>query len=69
MCETEEPHGFPLDTMQFMDWRDGHLSPDYKEMNNDHPTFLYAMPFTDRKIFFEVGLCKLNRMPDLSGLS
>jgi lycopene beta-cyclase len=55
--------------MQFMDWRDGHLSPDYKEMNNDHPTFLYAMPFTDRKIFFEVGLCKLNRMPDLSGLS
>ena len=26
MCETEEPHGFPIDTMLFMDWRDGHLA-------------------------------------------
>ena len=25
MCETEEPHGFPLDTMLFMDWRSDHL--------------------------------------------
>lgn len=53
MCETEEPHGFPLDTMLFMDWRDAHLDDGYKAMNNDHPTFLYAMPFTATKIFFE----------------
>ena len=53
MCETEEPHGFPLDTMLFMDWRDQHLDDQKKEANNDHPTFLYAMPFTSRKIFFE----------------
>ena len=53
MCETEEPHGLDLDTMLFMDWRDEHLSPRYKEMNNMHPTFLYAMPFTETKIFFE----------------
>ena len=32
---------------------DEHLSPRYKEMNSQHPTFLYAMPFTETKIFFE----------------
>ena len=53
MCETDGPHGLDLDTMLFMDWRDEHLSQRYKEMNNQHPTFLYAMPFTETKIFFE----------------
>ena len=53
MCETEEPHGLPVNEMLFMDWRDAHLSPEYKKMNDDHPTFLYAMPFTETKIFFE----------------
>ena len=37
MCETDGPHGLDLDTMLFMDWRDEHLSPRYKEMNNQHP--------------------------------
>ena len=53
LCETVEPHGLPEDEMLFMDWRDAHLSPRYKRMNDDHPTFLYAMPFGPNKIFFE----------------
>ena len=53
VCETEEPHGFPLDEMLFMDWRDGHLDAKFKAQNNDHPTFLYAMPFSANRIFFE----------------
>ena len=53
VCETVEPHGFPLDEMLFMDWRDGHLDPKFRAMNDEHPTFLYAMPFGPNKIFFE----------------
>ena len=53
VCETHEPHGFPLDEMLFMDWRDAHLDEKHKKMNDDHPTFLYAMPFGENKIFFE----------------
>ena len=53
MCVTEEPHGIPTNEMLFMDWRDEHLDDKYKAINNDHPTFLYAMAFTERKIFFE----------------
>ena len=53
VCETAEPHGFPLDEMLFMDWRDGHLDARFKSMNDEHPTFLYAMPFGPNKIFFE----------------
>ena len=53
LCETVEPHGLPEDEMLFMDWRDAHLSPRNKKMNDDHPTFLYAMPFGPNKIFFE----------------
>mmetsp|Transcript_18453 Transcript_18453/g.33059 ORF Transcript_18453/g.33059 Transcript_18453/m.33059 type:complete len:845 (+) Transcript_18453:1089-3623(+) len=39
--------------MMFMDWRDGHLSPDAKDRNRKLPTFLYVMPFTKNKIFVE----------------
>ena len=53
VCETTEPHGFPLDEMLFMDWRDAHLDAKLKAMNDEHPTFLYAMPFGPNKIFFE----------------
>jgi len=53
VCETVEPHGFPLDEMLFMDWRDAHLDSKFKAMNDEHPTFLYAMPFGPNKIFLE----------------
>jgi hypothetical protein len=41
--------------MLFMDWRDSHLDkyPDMKDRNQALPTFLYAMPFTKKQIFFE----------------
>lgn len=41
--------------MLFMDWRDSHLDkhPDLKERNQALPTFLYAMPFSKKRIFFE----------------
>jgi len=48
-----ESHPYDLDTMMFMDWRDGHLSPDAKDRNRKLPTFLYVMPFTKNKIFVE----------------
>jgi len=50
---TVEKHDFPLDTMLFMDWRDEHLSPKFKEQNDKLPTFLYAMPFSDTEVFLE----------------
>jgi lycopene beta-cyclase len=50
---TVEKHPFPLDTMLFMDWRDEHLSPKFKEQNDRLPTFLYAMPFSETEVFLE----------------
>ena len=52
MC-TVEKHPFPLDTMLFMDWRDEHLSPQWKRVNDKLPTFLYAMPFSETEVFLE----------------
>ena len=48
-----EKHDFPLDTMLFMDWRDEHLSPEFKRANDRLPTFLYAMPFSETEVFLE----------------
>ncbi|GLC47197.1 hypothetical protein PLESTB_001621900 [Pleodorina starrii] len=52
-----ESHPFALDTMLFMDWRDDHThGPGQEAMraaNEKLPTFLYAMPFTENKIFLE----------------
>lgn len=50
-----ESHPFPVDKMLFMDWRDEHTQrdPAMKESNSKLPTFLYAMPFSDTKIFLE----------------
>ena len=50
---TVEKHPFPLDTMLFMDWRDEHLSPEFKKVNDRLPTFLYAMPFSETEVFLE----------------
>ena len=50
---TVEKHDFPLDTMLFMDWRDEHLSPEFKRANDRLPTFLYAMPFSETEVFLE----------------
>ena len=50
-----ESHPFDTDKMLFMDWRDEFTNddPDMKERDNKLPTFLYAMPFSKNKIFFE----------------
>ncbi|GFR49762.1 hypothetical protein Agub_g11924 [Astrephomene gubernaculifera] len=52
-----ESHPFPLDTMLFMDWRDDHTAGAGREAmraaNRALPTFLYAMPFTENKVFLE----------------
>lgn len=50
-----DSHPFRNDAMLFMDWRDSHLSryPQLRESNSELPTFLYAMPFSDTRIFFE----------------
>ncbi|KAI8463201.1 MAG: chloroplast lycopene beta cyclase precursor [Monoraphidium minutum] len=50
-----EGHPFALDTMLFMDWRDDHLAgrPELREKNAALPTFLYAMPFSENRIFLE----------------
>eukprot|EP00890_Picochlorum_soloecismus_P003143 jgi/Picsp_1/382/NSC_00380-R1_lycopene beta cyclase len=50
-----ESHPFDVDKMLFMDWRDDHLDnyPDLKKSNARLPTFLYAMPFSETKIFLE----------------
>lgn len=54
LAEVEE-HPFDLDKMVFMDWRDSHLadSTELKARNAKIPTFLYAMPFSDNRIFLE----------------
>lgn len=48
-------HPFELDTMLFMDWRDDHTSDDpaMRDANTALPTFLYAMPFDEHRIFLE----------------
>eukprot|EP00899_Mesostigma_viride_P022213 jgi/Mesvir1/3176/Mv16334-RA.1 len=50
-----ESHPFPMDTMLFMDWRDDHLDcePDLKKGNAALPSFLYAMPMTETRVFLE----------------
>lgn len=50
-----ESHPFDLETMLFMDWRDGHTEgrPEMKAANDALPTFLYAMPFSKTKVFLE----------------
>ncbi|KAJ0988216.1 hypothetical protein J5N97_006572 [Dioscorea zingiberensis] len=54
LAEVEE-HPFDLDKMVFMDWRDSHLKDkiELKERNGRIPTFLYAMPFSSKRIFLE----------------
>ena len=37
-------HGLPLDTCDFMDWRDGQLCP---------PTFAYVLPLSETEVFVE----------------
>jgi lycopene beta-cyclase len=41
--------------MLFMDWRDAHTKkyPAMLAANNELPTFLYAMPFSDTRVFLE----------------
>ncbi|KAH0972378.1 hypothetical protein GBA52_024534 [Prunus armeniaca] len=54
LAEVEE-HPFDVDKMVFMDWRDSHLNNniELKERNARIPTFLYAMPFSSKRIFLE----------------
>ncbi|CAL5227513.1 g10498 [Coccomyxa viridis] len=54
LCEVES-HPFATDAMLFMDWRDNHTSsdPEMQESNRKLPTFLYAMPFSDTRLFLE----------------
>ena len=55
MMATVKSHPFDVDEMLFMDWRSAHLDTDstLRERNNRLPTFLYAMPFGERRIFLE----------------
>ena len=50
-----DEHPFDLNKMLFMDWRDDHLAdhPEIKRRNDATPTFLYAMPFSETRIFLE----------------
>ena len=50
-----ESHPFDTDKMLFMDWRDNYCRDKsaMRESNNKYPTFLYAMPFSENRIFFE----------------
>lgn len=50
-----DSHCFDNDTMLFMDWRDTHAKkyPEMQAAYNDLPTFLYAMPFSDNRVFLE----------------
>ncbi len=50
-----DKHPFELDTMLFMDWRDDHTAtnPAMRAANTALPTFLYAMPFDEHRIFLE----------------
>lgn len=50
-----DSHPFDVDKMVFMDWRDSHLNKDpvLKSNNKKLPTFLYAMPFSENRIFLE----------------
>jgi Lycopene cyclase protein len=50
-----ESHPFENDTMLFMDWRNSHTKkyPAMLDANNELPTFLYAMPFSDNRVFLE----------------
>lgn len=52
---TVAAHPFPVDAMLFMDWRDDHTRayPEMAAANRAAPTFLYAMPFSETKIFLE----------------
>jgi lycopene beta-cyclase len=54
MIDVDE-HPFDLGKMLFMDWRDDHLRdlPELREKNAKLPTFLYAMPFSETRIFVE----------------
>ncbi|XP_042485596.1 lycopene beta cyclase, chloroplastic-like [Macadamia integrifolia] len=54
LAEVEE-HPFDVDKMVFMDWRDSHLTnkEELREKNCKIPTFLYAMPFSSKRIFLE----------------
>ncbi len=47
-----ESHPFDMETMLFMDWRDGHTQGNeaMRASNDKTPTFLYAMPFTKNKV-------------------
>ncbi|KAJ6755499.1 UBIQUINONE BIOSYNTHESIS MONOOXYGENASE COQ6 MITOCHONDRIAL [Salix purpurea] len=48
-------HPFDLDKMVLMDWRDSHMGnePCLRANNSKVSTFLYAMPFYSKFVFFE----------------
>mmetsp|Transcript_28958 Transcript_28958/g.93672 ORF Transcript_28958/g.93672 Transcript_28958/m.93672 type:complete len:307 (+) Transcript_28958:10-930(+) len=48
-------HPFPLDKLVLMDYRDGYLGDDAAAVkrNERFPSFMYVMPLSERKIFFE----------------
>ncbi|KAL7097786.1 hypothetical protein ACP275_10G164500 [Erythranthe tilingii] len=54
LAEVEE-HPFDVNKMVFMDWRDSHLdsNKELQDRNKKIPTFLYAMPFSSKRIFLE----------------
>lgn len=54
LCEVES-HPYDLDQMLFMDWKDEHCAGRHgmKARNDRLPTFLYAMPLSDKVVFFE----------------
>lgn len=47
----EEPHGYPVNEMLLMDWSDDHFGDDRSK--DSTPTFLYAMPSDEYRIFVE----------------
>mmetsp|Transcript_13993 Transcript_13993/g.35188 ORF Transcript_13993/g.35188 Transcript_13993/m.35188 type:complete len:288 (-) Transcript_13993:21-884(-) len=54
--ECEEPHGFPVGEMLLMDFSTDHLEGDEElvgGVDGHVPTFLYAFPFDEKKIFLE----------------
>eukprot|EP00741_Cyanophora_paradoxa_P019393 tig00021127_g18721.t1 len=50
-AETEGPHVWPLDEMLLMDFRSEHLTRE--EAEKEAPTFLYAMPMSETRVFLE----------------
>ena len=57
-CQLDSPYPYPPDSMLFMDFRDlpPPLSPDEEDPEQwaQLPTFVYAMPMSPTRVFFEV---------------